>query len=97
VTTILINALRALIVLLILRLLVRFVMALRQGEAGRRRAVAERRGGRLVRDPHCGTYVPESSALKSGSEHFCSAACRDAWQQAGESVLGGRRREAPRA
>ena len=45
----------------------------------------ERLGGTLVRDPHCGTYVPMSRALeaRSGQEtiYFCSAACRDAYSQ----------------
>lgn len=43
----------------------------------------ERLGGTLVRDPHCGTYVPESRAIRSGSGastlFFCSTACRDAY------------------
>jgi YHS domain-containing protein len=46
----------------------------------------ERAGGALVRDPQCGTYIPQSSALtmRTGGEtwHFCSAACRDAWTAA---------------
>ena len=45
----------------------------------------ERAGGALVRDPHCGTYVPASHALqvRLGQEtlYFCSAACRDAFTQ----------------
>jgi uncharacterized protein len=44
----------------------------------------ERQGGTLVRDPQCGTYVPESRAvtLESGGQtlYFCSAACRDAYR-----------------
>jgi YHS domain-containing protein len=47
--------------------------------------VPERLGGTLVRDPHCGTYILESTALqvRAGHEtlHFCSAACRDAYRQ----------------
>ena len=45
----------------------------------------ERVGGTLVRDPHCGTYVPVSRALeaRSGQEtiYFCSTECRDAYKQ----------------
>src|SRR5690348_6723683 len=43
----------------------------------------ERAGGALVRDPQCGTFVPETRSITIGSGvgalHFCSAACRDAW------------------
>jgi len=31
---------------------------------------------RLVKDPVCGTYVPESSALRAGDMFFCSEECR---------------------
>ena len=45
----------------------------------------ERAGGTLMRDPHCGTYVPASRALqvRSGQAtlYFCSATCRDAFTQ----------------
>jgi len=41
-------------------------------------------GGELVRDPHCGTYVPKTRAIavSAGREtvYFCSAACRDAYR-----------------
>ncbi|OYV97325.1 MAG: hypothetical protein B7X11_06520, partial [Acidobacteria bacterium 37-65-4] len=46
----------------------------------------ERVGGQLVRDPQCGTYVPESSAITVTREgetlHFCSDTCRDAYAAA---------------
>lgn len=76
--------LRALIILLILRYLVAFFG--RRGPAPAPRTSqkpAVRTGGTLVRDPQCGTYVPESSAFAlsraGASVHFCSEACRDAW------------------
>ena len=31
---------------------------------------------RLVKDPVCGTYVPETSPLRAGDELFCSEECR---------------------
>jgi len=41
------------------------------------------RGEEMVRDPHCGTYLPRSDALEMtvrGEKHyFCSKACRDAF------------------
>jgi YHS domain-containing protein len=44
----------------------------------------ERIGGTLVRDPQCGTYIPEAGAIrvKQGDQtlYFCSTACRDAFQ-----------------
>lgn len=43
----------------------------------------ERIGGTLVRDPQCGTYVPESRAIRVGSgasaQYFCSDDCRRAY------------------
>jgi hypothetical protein len=43
----------------------------------------ERIGGTLVRDPQCGTYVPESRAIRIGTgdqvQYFCSTTCRDAY------------------
>jgi uncharacterized protein len=45
----------------------------------------ERSGGTLVRDPQCGTYIPESRAIRVGSGdravYFCSTACRDAYER----------------
>jgi YHS domain-containing protein len=49
-----------------------------------------RQGGQLVRDPHCGTYVPMNNSvhLVSGRDtlYFCSASCRDAYRKAQSSV-----------
>lgn len=51
---------------------------------------SERLGGTLVQDPQCGTYLPEDRAiaLRVGgtTHHFCSTACRDAWQGSGGRV-----------
>ncbi len=33
-------------------------------------------GGKLIKDPVCGTYVAESTALQSGENYFCSEDCR---------------------
>ena len=80
--------LRILVLLLILRFLLRLFTA-RPAPADRRPRGTrrqERLGGTLVRDPHCGTYVPASSAITVGRgnavHHFCSAGCRDAWAAA---------------
>ena len=77
--------LRILVLILIVRLIIRGVSALTAG-AGIRRGSArmpERAGGTLVRDPHCGTFIPERRALVIGAGadalHFCSAECREAW------------------
>lgn len=41
------------------------------------------RGEEMVRDPHCGTYLPRSDALEKSvggqTRYFCSAKCRDAY------------------
>lgn len=86
--TVLLGIVRVLVILLIIRLVVsavRNVMG-RRPPAKARTRVAERAGGVLVRDPHCGTYLPESRALTVGNGsdvmHFCSPACRDAWRSA---------------
>ena len=33
----------------------------------------------LVKDPVCGTYVPEGTALQAGDQFFCSEDCRNKW------------------
>ena len=77
--------------LVILLMIIRFVMSLFTGATSRRSAAprpnakrpAERIGGTLVRDPQCGTYLPQDRAmmvLSSGTPHyFCSTKCRDEW------------------
>ena len=79
---------RVLVLLVVVRLIVRGVSS----AIGHRPAakpssrVPERAGGVLVRDPQCGTYLPESRALVLGrgtdALHFCSVTCRDAWASA---------------
>jgi len=32
--------------------------------------------GRLVRDPVCGTFVPQETSLSARNEFFCSEECR---------------------
>jgi len=75
---------RVIVVLLVIRFVLRFIASIRQGAqpAQRRKPVAERKGGTLVRDPNCGTYLPESRAITVGALHFCSSACRDAYAAA---------------
>ena len=81
--------LRALIVLLILRYIVAFFAPRRRPtQQGAPTRTPERTGGTLVRDPQCGTYVPQSNAilLKRAGEtvFFCSATCKDTWARAQE-------------
>lgn len=89
---------RFLLILFVVRLVLRFFMptpigtgpgaggAKPRGPFGARQPQQEHVGGQLVRDPQCGTYVPESSAIKvtRGGEtlHFCSDTCRDAYAAA---------------
>ena len=75
---------RALAVLLLIRLIVNALFAGRRttSTAPRQpRAPQERSLGELVRDPNCGTYVAKASAIAVGSgdnaRYFCSAKCRD--------------------
>ena len=83
---VLIWILRALAVLLLLRFVLRALFGPRRTPGGGARtrggAAPERLGGELVRDPHCGTYIPKSRAIVVGSgpdtQYFCSTKCRDA-------------------
>lgn len=58
----------------------------RDGERAFPRRRAEITSEDLVKDPQCGTYVPESSSVTAtiGGEthHFCSEECRDHYRQA---------------
>ena len=81
---------RALAVLLLLRMLLRLLFGARRpmsrppggGAPGK---PPERLGGELVRDPQCGTYIPKSRALVTGSGdtalYFCSTDCRDTYEK----------------
>jgi hypothetical protein len=83
-TQLLALVLRAAFVLVLLRLLLRFVAAVVRGYRG---ADGPARGpaagaADLVRDRVCNTFVPKGRALRAvvagESQYFCSAACRDA-------------------
>jgi YHS domain-containing protein len=82
--------LNAIVVLLLIRLALRFLMGLLQGLAapsspassgGRATAGGTRSAGELVQDPVCGTYIPRASAIAvsagAGTRFYCSEACRD--------------------
>ncbi|MFI5179739.1 MAG: hypothetical protein ACHQO8_14305 [Vicinamibacterales bacterium] len=78
---------RAIALTLVVRLVLRMLMPAaspRPRPAARPAAgPAERSGGTLVRDPHCGTYVPEARAVRAGvgsnAQYFCSDECRRAY------------------
>jgi YHS domain-containing protein len=92
--------LTAIALLLLLRLVLRFVFGLLQGLAGpsTASAPAQAGGGRakiageLVRDPVCSTYVPRESAIAvtvgGETRYYCSTACRDKDAAAGTSRMG---------
>jgi hypothetical protein len=86
--TLIIWIVRVLILSLIIRIVVSAftTRAPRRQRSTRPRPPRERLGGRLVRDPQCGTYVVESNAVTVGSGsstmHFCSKTCRDTWLRA---------------
>ena len=81
---------RVLIILLIIRIVVHWIYGRRKITPRRPRTVPERAGGTLVRDPHCGTFVPEALAISAGAQKFCSTACRDAWAAAHRQPAGTR-------
>ena len=75
---------RAILLLLIVRMVLRLLIPPRPRPTATRPPSAgpiERAGGELVRDPQCGTYVPKARAIavQRGGEtlYFCSAKCRD--------------------
>jgi len=49
-----------------------FSKSLPNGSRARRATL----GGRLAKDPVCGTYVSERTALRGGDQYFCSEECR---------------------
>jgi hypothetical protein len=76
----------ALVFFFIIRLVARLFFGFGGGRVSSPRPSApppERSGGTLVRDPQCGTFIPESRAiqLRTGGAvlFFCSTACRDAY------------------
>lgn len=82
---------RILAILLMVRLVLQFVGGLMRGLSGRSstgqaKSPQARMGGKLVRDPQCGTHIPETRALRLGRGDqvlfFCSQDCRDRWTAA---------------
>lgn len=82
--------LRIIAILLVVRLLMKFIGGIMRGLAGdpqaQRGSVPQTRGGRLVRDPQCGTHVLETRAVRLGTGdravYFCSESCRERWSAA---------------
>ena len=88
----LIGLLRLGLIVLAVWLLYRGVKSIMQGAQARSRLAREAREAQrqrgevldvMVQDPHCGTYVPQSEALRlrhRGQDlYFCSKQCRDAF------------------
>ena len=75
---------RFLLVMLLVRLVWKFLSGVVQG-AARRPQVSAAKGVPLVRDPVCGTYIDQARALtlrrKGEMHYFCSENCRTAFQQ----------------
>jgi hypothetical protein len=73
-----VNLVRIVIVMLAVRLVLRFIAAVVQGYQGapRREAATD-----MVRDRVCDTFLPRSRALVAvvdgREQHFCSVECRD--------------------
>jgi len=81
---------RALFILLVVRMVLRLLFPPRPPQASRGPArgptggrAPEVVGGELVRDPQCGTYIPKTRAITVGAGdnvlYFCSDTCRDAY------------------
>ncbi|MGH9347186.1 MAG: hypothetical protein ACRD26_07950 [Vicinamibacterales bacterium] len=69
----------AILLMIVARIFWRVVDGIIEGVSGERRQV--RPGGRLQRDPVCGTYVSPGSALSltagGTTQYFCSEKCRN--------------------
>ena len=93
--TFLIIVVRVLVILMILRFVMRLIAGARSvpSRGPRPKPMAERTGGILVRDPNCGTFIPESRAITigkgPGALHFCSPACRDAYSTRNQGATSG--------
>jgi hypothetical protein len=84
--TLLIWIVRLLVILMVVRFIVNMVANARRAAQMPPRSKGrpqERIGGTLVRDPNCGTFIPQEKAIVTGSgdarQFFCSTTCRDAW------------------
>lgn len=73
-----VNLVRIVVVLLIVRFVLRFLAAVVQGYQG---APARPAATEMVRDRVCDTFLPRSRALvvviDGREQHFCSPECRD--------------------
>jgi YHS domain-containing protein len=78
--------LRIVVIAVVLRALFRLFAAWGSPASRAPKPDGSRSGGTLVRDPQCGTYIPESRALKlvtaGETQYFCSETCRDAYSAA---------------
>jgi hypothetical protein len=76
-----VNLVRIVVVLLIVRFVLRFVVAVVQGYQGAGAPRREAPATEMVRDRVCDTFVPRSRALMAivdgREQHFCSPECRD--------------------
>jgi len=90
--------LNIIVLLLLLRLALRFVIGLMKGlsepsgeaASGRRAAGGPARlAGELVKDPVCATYIPRASAITARvageTRYYCSVTCRDKDAGAGDA------------
>ena len=82
--------LNVIVLLLLMRLALRFVLGLFQGLAEPSRGAASggraaggpaKIAGELVKDPVCATYIPRDSAIAARvageTRYYCSTTCRD--------------------
>jgi YHS domain-containing protein len=82
--------LEAVVIIMVVRAVMRLFGGRKPAQSARtdgspfQQKTPERIGGTLVRDPHCGTYIPESRAIRVTNDgetrYFCSAECRDAFR-----------------
>lgn len=75
--------LKIILILIVIRIVWRFVRAILEGAGMAAAPAPEKRSVKLVRDPVCGVYVVPGNALTSGSgsavKYFCSEKCLKQW------------------
>jgi hypothetical protein len=67
---------RALLVFLVVSAVLSMIRGMFASSTPTRRAPGPATAGRLVKDPVCGTYIPEETAVRANDKFFCSEECR---------------------
>ena len=73
---------RVLVVFLVVSTALSVIRGLFAPSSPARRSAQPTTAGRLVKDPVCGTYIPEETAVRANDKFFCSEECRQKFIEA---------------